>query len=68
VRATAAEAALTGHKWEAALAERAGAAASALPAGGDEAYPADYRRHLAGVLTRRALATAAERAKAKRDV
>ena len=68
VRATAAEAVLAGHQWEGALAERAGAAASALPAGGDEAYPADYRQHLAGVLTRRALAMAAERVKAKRDV
>ena len=68
VRATAAEASLDGNKWEGELLERARAAASSLPAGGDEAYPADYRQHLAGVLTRRALATAAERAKARRDV
>jgi carbon-monoxide dehydrogenase medium subunit len=64
VRATAAEQSMVGRRWEERLAERAGRIAAELPANGDDLYPADYRRHLAGVLARRALLAAARRLKA----
>lgn len=64
LRATAAEAALRGQRpgpeaWAAAAAE---VQAAITEAPSDIHGSADYRRHLAGVLTRRALGIAAERA------
>jgi carbon-monoxide dehydrogenase medium subunit len=41
--------------WGAAQIERAAALAATQPADGDAGNPADYRQHLVGVLTRRAL-------------
>lgn len=64
VRADAAEAALRGRPLDA---DAAGAAATAvaeqLDPRGDLHASADYRRHVAGELTRRVLATAADRAR-----
>ena len=54
---------LAGRAWSATLADVAGELVAAQPAEGDALYPADYRRHLAGVLARRALAQAVARAR-----
>lgn len=50
---------------DAALAEAA-SIASALPAEGDAAYPADFRQHIAGVLVKRAMLKSAARAQERR--
>jgi carbon-monoxide dehydrogenase medium subunit len=56
-----AESMLVGQAWDAERAASAAQAATRLPCGGDEVNPAEYRSHLAGVLTRRALDKAYER-------
>lgn len=61
VRLSSAESLLLGHPCDAGRVAEAGRAAAELRADGDEVYPAEYRRHLAGVLTRRALEKASER-------
>ena len=62
-RAEAAEALLTGSKLDAAaISEAAEAVKSAVSPGADVHASASYRRHLAGVMTRRALKQAATRA------
>lgn len=62
VRASAAEASLAGHELTpASLDEAGGLAASATTPSTDVHGSADYRRHLADVLTRRAIAAAAAR-------
>jgi carbon-monoxide dehydrogenase medium subunit len=58
VRATAVEQALAGGSADA-IAEAAGHAAEGTHPASDTTASADYRRHLATVLTRRALAAAA---------
>jgi CO/xanthine dehydrogenase FAD-binding subunit len=67
VRATAAEAALTGQSVTPALIERAAALAvdAARPIS-DQRGSADFRRHLVRVLTQRTLTTALERARGAR--
>ena len=62
VRLRAIEAACVGRKPEPALFEEAAREAEALECVGDDVYPADYRRELAGVLVGRALAAALARA------
>ena len=66
VRLGQAEAALAGRKLDAAAIKAAAAAARALEPISDIHAGADYRRHLAEVLTRRALTDAARRAGATR--
>ncbi|MBI2319255.1 MAG: FAD binding domain-containing protein [Betaproteobacteria bacterium] len=61
VRLAAAESLLVGHPCDAERVADAARAAAELRADGDEVYPAEYRRHLAGVLTRRALERALAR-------
>jgi len=56
-----AESMLVGHSWDAERVRNAAQAATKLPSGGDEVNPAEYRSHLAGVLTRRALDKAFKR-------
>ena len=63
-RLRSAEAALAGHAWDAKRVELAAETAREIPAGGDEVNPAEYRSHLAVVLTRRALTRAYERRRA----
>ena len=58
VRLRAIEAASIGRKPEQALFEQAAREAEALECVGDDVYPAEYRRELAGVLVGRALAAA----------
>lgn len=62
IRLTEAEEVLSGAAAELNALTRAAAIAAALPCEGDEVSPADFRQHLAGVLTARALRRAAERA------
>jgi carbon-monoxide dehydrogenase medium subunit len=66
IRVPEAEAALVGERLEGEVLARAAQAASraARPIS-DNRGPAEYRRHVAGVLARRALAIAAERARAR---
>ena len=61
-RLTEAETNLGGEIAGALAFARAAAIAEALPCEGDEVSPADFRQHLAGVLTARALMRATERA------
>lgn len=63
IRLTEAENILTGETAGPDAFARAAAVAAALPCEGDEVSPADFRQHLAGVLTARALKRAAERAR-----
>jgi aerobic carbon-monoxide dehydrogenase medium subunit len=64
IRATAVEQALAGKPLDAAtLAAATASAAQGLDLLSDSYASAEYRAHLAGVLSRRALATAAERAR-----
>lgn len=58
-----AEAMLVGDRCETVRFERAAAIAASLPAEGDDLYPDEYRRQLAGVLTARALEQASHRAR-----
>ena len=62
IRLTEAENILTGEIAGSDAFARAAAVAAALACEGDEVSPADFRQHLAGVLTARALKRAAERA------
>jgi carbon-monoxide dehydrogenase medium subunit len=62
VRATEAELQLAGQRPTMATVDLAVEALAALPVSGDQHAPAEYRRHLARTLTRRALCTAARRA------
>jgi len=62
IRLTEAENSLRGETAGAEAFARAAAVAAALRCEGDEVSPADFRQHLAGVLTGRALSRAAERA------
>ncbi|QEX15783.1 molybdopterin dehydrogenase [Hypericibacter terrae] len=64
-RLTAVEQALLGHRLEPALIDSAAALAAEGEANEDIHASADYRRHLAQVLTARGLATAARRAQAR---
>jgi aerobic carbon-monoxide dehydrogenase medium subunit len=61
VRATAAEALLTGQVPGDALISDAAASAASLPAERDVYAPSDYKQHLAGVLTERTLLQAIQR-------
>jgi carbon-monoxide dehydrogenase medium subunit len=61
LRLTAAEAALAGQRPDADALAAAAAGAEGIEAMDDDTYSSDYRRHLARVLTGRALARAAER-------
>lgn len=61
IRPAAAEQALVGRPLESAAIREAGEAAQEIAAMSDIHAGAEYRRHLAGVLTRRALADAARR-------
>ncbi len=61
VRLSAFEAAAKGHRLADELIAEAAAAASRMDALSDAHFSADYRRHLAGVLTRRAMKSAFER-------
>jgi carbon-monoxide dehydrogenase medium subunit len=64
IHVTRAEEALRGQEPSDELFEQAGAmAAEDCSPAADGRGPVDYKRHLAGVLTKRALATAAERAR-----
>ena len=66
-RATDAESVLVGQRWSTELAAEAAVRAAAMTdPEGDIHGSADYRRHLAGVLTRQALALAPERAERNR--
>lgn len=60
-----AESMLVGHSWDAERVGNAAQAATRLPCGGDEVNPAEYRSHLAGVLTRRALDKAYQRGRTR---
>ena len=62
IRLTEAENVLTGEAAGSDIFARATALAAALPCEGDEVSPADFRQHLAGILTGRALRIAAQRA------
>jgi carbon-monoxide dehydrogenase medium subunit len=62
IRLTEAEGILIGKAANAETFDRAGAIAASLPCEGDEVSPTEFRQHLSGVLTRRALARAAARA------
>jgi carbon-monoxide dehydrogenase medium subunit len=64
MRLSGVEEMLKGQRPSDALIIRAAAVAAATPAEGDDANPAEYRRELAGYLTQRALAKAAQRARA----
>jgi carbon-monoxide dehydrogenase medium subunit len=66
-RIGAAEIRLIGQNWNAALGDEVAAIAAASPAEGDALYPEDYRQHLAGVLTRRALDKAFARTRSSAD-
>ncbi|WJR77914.1 xanthine dehydrogenase family protein subunit M [Bradyrhizobium sp. NP1] len=68
LRAEAAETALIGHSPDAGAIAAAAAAAATLPAEGDIYAPEDYKQHLAGVLTERALQRALARAGDDRHV
>jgi carbon-monoxide dehydrogenase medium subunit len=67
IRLTEAESALLGKPANAETFDRAAEIAATLPCEGDEVSPAEFRQHLAGVLTRRALARAATRAGGRHD-
>lgn len=67
VRLGDAEAALAGRAADDATFAGAARFAAALPCEGDVVNPAEYRRGLAGVLVRRALAQAARHASGERD-
>jgi len=67
VRPAAIERALSGQRPEAAAFREAAAAAGALDADGDPFVSAAYRRHLARILTYRALEQAARRARERAD-
>jgi carbon-monoxide dehydrogenase medium subunit len=62
IRLAEAESSLIGKTGNPETFDRAAAIAASLPCEGDEVSPAEFRQHLAGVLTRRALARAAARA------
>ena len=62
IRLIEAETILTGEGAGSDAFARAAVLAAALPCEGDEVSPADFRQHLAGVLTGRALKRATERA------
>ena len=64
VRLTEAEQALDGVPLDAAAIAQVRALAAARPADGDALNPAEYRQHLAGILTGRALARIREKAPA----
>jgi carbon-monoxide dehydrogenase medium subunit len=68
VRLSAFERAAQGHRLSDELVAEAVAAASRLEAVSDAHFSADYRRHLAGVMTRRAMNSAFERVKAVEHV
>jgi carbon-monoxide dehydrogenase medium subunit len=63
LRLAEAEAALRERPWSDAQLDAAAALAATTPCEGDEIYPPDYRQHLVGVLVRRALLRAGERAR-----
>lgn len=65
IRLRGIEAALQDAPFNDEAIEAAGQAASALPCEGDDVSPADFRQHVAGVLVRRALRSAALRARGK---
>ena len=67
VRLVEAEAALAGAILDRDALDAAGGIARALACEGDEVSPSEFRQHLAGVLVRRALKTAADRAKDGRN-
>jgi carbon-monoxide dehydrogenase medium subunit len=64
IRLIEAEAALAGNSADDQTVDTAEEIASAVPCQGDEVSPAEFRQHLCGVLVRRALKQAIERAKA----
>lgn len=66
-RIDAAEAEFVGRSWNSSLADDIAAIVAACPAEGDALYPGDYRQHIAGVLTRRALDKAFARAQGAAD-
>jgi carbon-monoxide dehydrogenase medium subunit len=61
VRLSTFESSATGHRLSDELIAEAAAAAKRMDALSDAHFSADYRRHLAGVLTRRAMKSAFER-------
>lgn len=68
VRVPDAEVMLKGNVWSDDLCLAAAATAAALPADGDLYAPADYKQHLASVLTERTLQKAASRARSASNV
>jgi carbon-monoxide dehydrogenase medium subunit len=68
VRLGAAEKMLAGKIWAPERVDAAEQLARGLPAEGDDDNTPDYRRHLAGVLTRRALSTAYKRSQEAQHV
>ena len=63
VRLSGVETALTGAEFDEGAVETAGIAAASIACEGDEVSPAEFRKHIAGVLVRRALRKAWTRAK-----
>lgn len=67
IRLTDMESSLTGQVLDDSAIDAAGQAASALPCEGDVVSPPEFRKHLAGVLVRRALRQALLRAREAHD-